>query len=101
MERLLFKETIAEFMEKDLEVELADELGYSKYDYKNKATDSSRNGYSSKILRTSFRDMEVSVPRNQKGEFEPEVLKKPAQHQPGHCAENPVHVRQGYGHWRY
>ena len=39
----LFKETIAEFMENGLEAEL-DELGYSKYDYKNKDTDNSRNG---------------------------------------------------------
>ena len=31
----LFKETIAEFMENGLEAELDDELGYSKYDYKN------------------------------------------------------------------
>lgn len=35
----LFKETIAEFMENGLEAELDDELGYSKYDYKNKDTD--------------------------------------------------------------
>ena len=72
----LFKETIAEFMEKDLEAELDDELGYSKYDYKSKDTDNSRNGHSSKTLRTSFGDVEVSVPRDRKGEFEPQVLKK-------------------------
>ncbi len=30
----LFKETIAEFMENDLEAELDDELGYSRYDYR-------------------------------------------------------------------
>ena len=72
----LFKETIAEFMENGLEAELDDELGYSKYDYKNKDTDNSRNGYSSKTLRTSFGDVEVSVPRDRKGEFEPKVLKK-------------------------
>ena len=35
----LFKETIAEFMENGLESELDEELGYSKYDYKNKDTD--------------------------------------------------------------
>ena len=58
----LFKETIAEFMENGLEAEL-DELSYSKYDYKNKDTDNSRNGHSSKTLRTSFGDVEVSVPR--------------------------------------
>ena len=34
----LFKETIAEFMENGLNAELDDELGYSKYDYKNKDT---------------------------------------------------------------
>ena len=38
----LFKETIAEFMENGLDAELDDELGYSKYDYKNKETDNSR-----------------------------------------------------------
>ena len=32
----LFKETIAEFMENGLEAELDEDLGYSKYDYKNK-----------------------------------------------------------------
>lgn len=34
----LFKETIAEFMENGLEAELDEDLGYSKYDYRNKAT---------------------------------------------------------------
>ena len=72
----LFKETVAEFMENDLEAELDGELGYNKYDYKNKDTDNSRNGHSSKTLRTSFGDVDVSVPRDRKGEFEPQVLKK-------------------------
>ena len=72
----LFKETIAEFMENGLEAELDENLGYSKYDYKNKATDNSRNGHSSKNLRTSFGDVEVSVARDRKGEFEPQLLKK-------------------------
>lgn len=72
----LFKETIAEFMENGLDAELDDELGYSRYDYKNKNTDNSRNGHSSKTLRTSFGDVEVSVPRDRQGEFEPQLLKK-------------------------
>ena len=72
----LFKETIAEFMENGLDAELDGELGYSKYDYKNKDTDNSRNGHSSKTLRTSFGDVEVSIPRDRKGEFEPQLLKK-------------------------
>ena len=72
----LFKETIAEFMENGLDAELDDELGYSRYDYRNKNTENSRNGHSSKTLRTSFGDVEVSVPRDRKGEFEPQLLKK-------------------------
>ena len=72
----LFKETIAEFMESGLEAELDDELGYGRYDYRNKDTDNSRNGHSSKTLRTSYGDVEVAVPRDRKGEFEPQILKK-------------------------
>ena len=72
----LFKETIAESMEDGLETELDDELGYSRYDCRNKSTENSRNGHSSKTLRTSFGDVEVTVPRDRKGEFEPQLLKK-------------------------
>ena len=64
----LFKETIAEFIENGLEAKLDDQLGYSRYDYKNKDTDNSRNGHSDKTLRTSFGDVEVSVPRDRKGD---------------------------------
>ena len=72
----LFKETIAESMEDGLDPELDDELGYSRYDYRNKSTENSRNGHSSKTLRTSFGDVEVSGPRDRKGEFEAQLLKK-------------------------
>ena len=72
----LFKETIAEFMEEGLEAELTEELGYSRYDYKNKETENSWNGYSSKKLRTSYGEVDVSIPRDRKGEFEPQLLKK-------------------------
>lgn len=72
----LFKETIAEFMENGLDAELDEELGYSRYDYKNKDTDNSRNGHSSKTLKTSFGEVEVEIPRDRKGEFDPVLLKK-------------------------
>jgi len=60
----LFRETIAEFMENGLESELEEELGYSKYDYSNKDTDNSRNGHSSKNLRTSFGNVNNEYPAN-------------------------------------
>ena len=72
----LFKETIGEFMEKGLEAELDEELGYGRYDYRNKATDNSWNGHSSKKLKTSFGEIEIETPRDRKGEFEPQLVKK-------------------------
>ena len=71
-----FKETIAEFMENGLEAELDEDLGYSKYDYKNKEGTNSRNGHSQKTLKTSFGNIEIETPRDRNGEFEPQLLKK-------------------------
>ncbi len=72
----LFKEAIGQFMENGLDAELEEELGYSKYDYRNKTTDNSRNGHSEKTLRTSYGEIGVAIPRDRKGEFEPQLLKK-------------------------
>ena len=72
----LFKETIAEFMEGSLESELDEALGYEPYDVKNKATDNSRNVHSKKTLKTSMGSVEVDIPRDRNGEFEPQILKK-------------------------
>ena len=72
----LFKETIGEFMENGLEAELDEELGYNRYDYRNKTTDNSRNGHSSKKLKTSYGEIEIETPRDRKGEFEPQLIKK-------------------------
>ena len=41
----------AETIQAALDGELENELGYSKYDYKNKNTDNSRNGYSTKTVQ--------------------------------------------------
>ena len=92
----LFRETIAEFMENGLDAELDEELGYSKYDYRNKETDNSRNGHSSKRLKTSFGEVEVAVPRDRKGRIQAAASEKaPDKYQSGYRRENSVDVRQG------
>ena len=63
-------------MQDMLESELEEELGYSKYDIANKDTDNARNGYSPKTLRSEYGDVEIDVPRDRKGEFEPQIIKK-------------------------
>ena len=72
----LFKELIGNVLENGLDAEMDEELGYSRYDYHNKNTDNSRNGHSAKNLKTSFGEMELEIPRDRKGEFEPQILKK-------------------------
>lgn len=72
----LFKEALAGFIEGSLESELDSELGYEPYDIKNKETDNSRNGHSKKTLRTSMGKVDIEVPRDRNGEFEPKILPK-------------------------
>ena len=72
----LFKDMVAITLENGLEGELDEELGYTKYDYRNKQTENSRNGHSGKTLKRSLGDMEICVPRDRKGEFEPQLVKK-------------------------
>lgn len=71
-----FKEMVGDVLENGLEGELDEELGYSKYDYRNKQTENSRNGSSPKRLKTSYGEVEIDVPRDRNGEFEPQLVKK-------------------------
>ena len=72
----IMRDMMSIILEGALTEELDEELGYSKYDYRNKETDNSRNGYSQKTIHTSYGDMELDIPRDRKGEFEPQVVKK-------------------------
>lgn len=62
-------------LEGALDQEMDEELGYSRYDYRNKETENSRNGHSQKTMHTSYGDMEIDIPRDRKGEFEPQSVK--------------------------
>lgn len=72
----MMKEMMSIILEEALDVEMNEELGYSKYDYKNKEVSNSRNGYSKKTMHTNHGDMELKIPRDREGEFEPQVVKK-------------------------
>lgn len=70
--RDLFKDTLQEM----LEVELETSLGYEKRERKSKQTNNKRNGYTSKIVKTKYGELEIEVPRDRDGEFEPKVVPK-------------------------
>jgi transposase-like protein len=72
-----FKEAFSGFFESAFKAELDDQLGYSKYDYKNKETTNSRNGYSKKRLKSDIAgEFEVNIPRDRDGEYEPQIVQK-------------------------
>lgn len=72
----IMRDMMSVILEGALDEELEQELGYSKYDYRNKDTGNSRNGHSRKSMHTSYGDMQIDVPRDRNGEFEPQIVKK-------------------------
>lgn len=56
--------------------EITDHLGYKKYEQKAGDPDNTRNGYSSKKVKSKTGEIELEVPRDRKGKFDPQIIKK-------------------------
>lgn len=98
----VMRDMMSVILEDVLDEELDQELGYSKYDYRNKDTDNSRNGHSKKTMYTSYGDMDVAIPRDRNGEYEPQLIKKiPEYRNTGHGGKNTFHVCKGNDNRRY
>ena len=72
----MLKDLLGETLQDMLESEMNEHIGYSKYDYRNKETEDSRNGYSAKTVTSSMGPIELDIPRDRNGEFEPQIVKK-------------------------
>lgn len=72
----MLKDLLGDTLQGMLEAEMDESLGYSRYDYKNKETDNSRNGYSKKTVVSSMGEIDLEIPRDRKSEFEPQVVRK-------------------------
>lgn len=72
----MLKDLLGDTLQGMLEAEMDAKLGYSKYDYKEKDTDDSRNGYSKKTVVSSLGEIDLDIPRDRKGEFEPQAVRK-------------------------
>ncbi len=70
------KDLIAPTLQSILEGEMNDHLGYKKYESKGKNSGNSRNGHSEKILRTSFGETSLAIPRDRNAEFSPRIIEK-------------------------
>src|SRR3954449_2421785 len=65
-------------LERALQTEMTDHLGYDRDDPAGIGTGNSRNGSSSKTVSTTNGPVTISVPRDRNGEFEPRIVPKRA-----------------------
>lgn len=65
-------------VEKMLEGELDNHLGYEKYSIEGKNTGNSRNGKNNKTIKSQFGEAQIRVPRDRDGSFEPVLVPKRA-----------------------
>jgi len=63
-------------LETALESELSEHLGYDKYDPMGRNNGNSRNGTRSKTVLTEIGPVEIDVPRDREGTFEPAIVRK-------------------------
>jgi transposase-like protein len=72
----IMKQLTKALVERTMEAELTEQLGYEKHDQAAKPTTNRRNGKTAKELRTDHGPMEISVPRDREGTFEPHIVPK-------------------------
>jgi putative transposase len=63
-------------MESALEGEITDHLGYDRHDPAGRDGGNSRNGHRSKTVLTDVGPVEIDVPRDRDGSFEPKIVAK-------------------------
>lgn len=63
-------------LEKMLEAEMDEHLGYEKNSISGNNSGNSRNGYGKKTIKSEWGESEISVPRDRNGTFEPQTIEK-------------------------
>ena len=73
----LFRDAIQQVMESELDVELGYEKSERMSDSESAILSKNyRNGYSKKTVKTQLGEIEVKVPRDRNGEYEPKIIGK-------------------------
>ncbi len=75
------KELFSDVLETVMEAELEEKLGYEKSGRVSDNTEKSmsknyRNGYSKKTVKTQLGEVDVKIPRDRNGEYEPQIIGK-------------------------
>jgi len=72
----VFKQLQKAMLERVLEGEMTHHLGYEKNDPRGNNSGNSRNGKNKKTMKGEFGEMDIEVPRDRNGDFEPQFIKK-------------------------
>src|SRR6201988_973302 len=72
----LFKQLKKALIERALGAELTEHLGYEKGDPAGRGSGNSRNGVSAKTVLTEDGEVQIEVPRDRAGSFEPQLIAK-------------------------
>ena len=72
----LLKQLTRRIVEKAMNAEMKEHLGYEKHAPDGKGTGNSRNGKSKKTLLTEIGDVTIEIPRDRNGDYEPQIVKK-------------------------
>jgi len=76
-EKGIFRELKKRLLERVLNAELTEHLGYEKNAQKPPTSEeNARNGYTRKKIQTKDDKIELDIPRDRSGEFEPQLIKK-------------------------
>lgn len=72
----MLKEMFADTLQEMLEAELDTELGYPKNGSSPEGGGNRRNGHTKKSVRSQYGELDIEIPRDREGDFEPTVVKK-------------------------
>lgn len=70
-------------LESALEGEITEHLGYERHDAVGRGSGNSRNGSRAKTVLTDIGPVEIEVPRDRDGSFEPQIVAKRQRRLPG------------------
>jgi putative transposase len=72
----LLKQLTKAVLERALQAEITEHVGYEKHDPAGKNSGNSRNGTTTKTLKGEFGEVPLETPRDRNGTFEPKIVSK-------------------------
>ena len=79
----LIEDLTKRLVERALEGEMTDHLGYQKNERRKKNAGNARNGKTKKSVVTNHGSIDIEVPRDRDGDFEPQLIRKRQRRLPG------------------